>query len=168
MSAALRAELLREFATHDANEFVGPHSNRWPWWSKRGLAHSERVRFGKFLIIENRRAWLCANFAWGLKEPLTRPAPPGENAVAVHPPRFLGSDGPHRGPEIGLPWERAGFPTSTRVQLPTAHCLLPTAFCFLPTPDFCSSLVTAPAPPAPPGARRIGLRPAWTRPVPAW
>jgi len=23
--------------------------------------------------------------------------------IAVHPPRFLGSDGPHRGPEIGLP-----------------------------------------------------------------
>ena len=35
--------------------------------------------------------------------PLTRPAPADENAEAGHPPRFLGSDGPHRGPESGLP-----------------------------------------------------------------
>jgi hypothetical protein len=33
------------------------------------------------------------------------PGPPRlkKTPVAVHPPRFLGSDGPHRGPEIGLP-----------------------------------------------------------------
>ena len=35
--------------------------------------------------------------------PLTRPTPADESAGARHPPRFLGSDGPHRGPEIGLP-----------------------------------------------------------------
>jgi hypothetical protein len=35
--------------------------------------------------------------------PLTRPALAEESASAGHPPRFLGSDGPHRGPEIGLP-----------------------------------------------------------------
>jgi hypothetical protein len=36
-------------------------------------------------------------------DPLTRPALAGESASAGHPPRFLGSDGPHRGPEIGPP-----------------------------------------------------------------
>jgi hypothetical protein len=42
-------------------------------------------------------------------DPLTRPAPAGESTGAVHPPRFLGSDGPHRGPEIGLPQGGEGW-----------------------------------------------------------
>jgi len=37
------------------------------------------------------------------RNPLTRSAPAEESASAGHPPRLLGSDGPHRGPEIGLP-----------------------------------------------------------------
>ena len=32
--------------------------------------------------------------------------PPHLARYSRHPPRFLGSDGPHRGPEIGLPNRR--------------------------------------------------------------
>ena len=39
-------------------------------------------------------------FASGLANPLTRPAPADEMAVAVHPSRFGGSEGPHQGAEI--------------------------------------------------------------------
>ena len=49
--------------------------------------------------------------AWGLKEPLTRPVPAGESAVAGHP----------------LPRERADVPISA----PVSNCPLPTARCQL-------------------------------------
>ena len=60
--------------------------------------------------------------------PLTRPATADESAAAGHPPRFLGSDGPHRGPEIGLPQGGEGNSRSGGEgtgQDPSAH--LPTS-----------------------------------------
>jgi len=56
-------------------------------------------------------------------QPLTRPAAADENAVAVHPPRSLGSDGPIRiGPDIGLPQGGEGIGSEAGPCQESGHC----------------------------------------------
>ena len=78
----------------------------------------------------------------GLDDPLTRPAPADENAVAGHPlPQggegwliiFMVSG--CRGRYDRLPTPYCPLP-SAFCFLPSAFCLLPTAYCLLPTAFF--------------------------------